>query len=89
MFSIPTETKCSSFARTEMENQKDPVSNGTMNARPEVGNQQGPYSNGVAKHVIPPTSKTSQTVTSAAATPSNDLPNILPLPQNGENKPKT
>ncbi|XP_002514278.2 protein tesmin/TSO1-like CXC 5 isoform X1 [Ricinus communis] len=83
------ETKCSSFARTELGNPKDPVSNGTTNARAEVGNQQVPYSNGVGRHVIPPTSKTSQMVGSTVATSSNDLSRIPTLPQNGDNKPKT
>ncbi|XP_050219586.1 protein tesmin/TSO1-like CXC 5 [Mercurialis annua] len=83
------ETKCSSFAKTELGNQKDPISNGTVNARAEVRNQQGSYINGVAKHIIPPTLKSSQMVPSVAATSSNNLPKTPALSQNGENKPKT
>ncbi|XP_065849819.1 protein tesmin/TSO1-like CXC 5 isoform X2 [Euphorbia lathyris] len=83
------ETKCSTFARTELGNQKDPLSNGSLNARPEAGHQQGPHSNGVAKHVIPSTSKTTPVVTTAVASSSSELSKLPAVPQNGDNKQKT
>ncbi|XP_021597752.1 protein tesmin/TSO1-like CXC 5 isoform X2 [Manihot esculenta] len=83
------ETKCSLLARTELGNQKDQSSNGTMNARAELANQQGHYSNGITNHIILPTSRTSQMVTSMVATSSNDLPRVSALPQHGDNKPIT
>lgn len=90
MHFISTETKCSSLARTELGNQKDPLSNGTANDRIETGNQQGPFSNGVAKTFVPPTGKASQMVTSMVATSSSDLLSKMPaFPQHGDNKPKS
>lgn len=89
LFSVLTETKCSLLARTELGNQKDQSSNGTMNARAELANQQGHYSNGITNHIILPTSRTSQMVTSMVATSSNDLPRVSALPQHGDNKPIT
>ncbi|XP_012076723.1 protein tesmin/TSO1-like CXC 5 isoform X3 [Jatropha curcas] len=88
MFGELKETNCSSLARTELGNQRDPLGNGTANAIAETGNLQG-YSNGVTKHVIPPTSRTGQMVTSMVATSNDELPKIQALPQNGDNKPNT
>ncbi|WCJ42497.1 Tesmin/TSO1-like CXC domain-containing protein [Euphorbia peplus] len=83
------ETKCSSFARTELGNQKDLLSNGSLNSRPETGHQQGPQSNGVTKHIIPSTSRPSPVLTTAVAPSSSELSKLPTVPQNGDNKPKT
>ncbi|XP_057969721.1 protein tesmin/TSO1-like CXC 5 [Malania oleifera] len=82
------ETKCSSLAKIETGNQKDPFSNSSSNFRNEVGNQQEPISNGVAKPVMPPTAKTSQMGTAAAAASNNILAKVPPLPENGDVKPR-
>ncbi|XP_061950490.1 protein tesmin/TSO1-like CXC 5 [Populus nigra] len=82
------ETKCSSLARTELGNQKDPPSNGIANTRTGTGSQRGPFSNGVVK-VVPPTAKPTQMVTSMVSTSGSDLQKIPGLPQNGDNKLKS
>ncbi|KAI4350841.1 hypothetical protein L6164_005250 [Bauhinia variegata] len=78
------ETKCSSLARSELESQKDPMSNGAGNASTEMAPQQGPTSNGVAKAVAPPVATTTSmsTMTSPGLVPSNFVS------ENGESKPK-
>ncbi|XP_021903130.1 protein tesmin/TSO1-like CXC 5 [Carica papaya] len=82
------ETKCSSLARTEIGNQRDPLSNGTANDRTESGNQPGPICNGVVRTTGPPTIKTSQMVTTVVPTSNNDLPKFPAFPENGDSKPK-
>ncbi|KAJ7969589.1 protein tesmin/TSO1-like CXC 5 [Quillaja saponaria] len=76
------ETKCSSLARSELENQKDPVSNGPGpgNASTEMVHQQGNTSNGVAKAVAPHMAVNA--VTSVGVSPSNIVS------ENAESKPK-
>ncbi|KAJ7973841.1 protein tesmin/TSO1-like CXC 5 [Quillaja saponaria] len=65
------ETKCSSFARSEIENQKDPVNNGPGNASAAMVHQQGTTSNGVAKAAVPPMTMTVNTVTPVGVNPSS------------------
>lgn len=83
-FSVLTETKCSSLAKTELGNQKDQLSNGTLNAWAELENQQGSHSNGVSKHVIPPPSNTAQTAATMVAASNNEIPQVQAPPQNEE-----
>ncbi|XP_015898233.3 protein tesmin/TSO1-like CXC 5 [Ziziphus jujuba] len=82
------ETKCSSLARSEAVTQKDSISDSTINAKTDAGNNQGPISNGVAKSIVIPTAKTSQTVTATVAAPSNDHQKLPTFPENGDSRPK-
>ncbi|KAI4347106.1 hypothetical protein L6164_007952 [Bauhinia variegata] len=73
------ETKCSSLARSELESQKDPTSNGAGNASTETAPPQGPSSNGVAEAAVP----TSMSMDTS--------PGLIPgnfVSENGESKPK-
>lgn len=66
------------MARSELENQNDPSSNGIGNTSTEIVHQQGATSNGVPKAVVPPVA-----TTSASMIPENVVT------ENGEAKMKT
>ncbi|KAL3532467.1 hypothetical protein ACH5RR_005988 [Cinchona calisaya] len=84
------ETKCSSFARNEISNQRDhPVNNGSSSVRTEIWNQHEHLSNGVPKSAIPPQPRTSQMILTAGTGPSDQLPKIPSSVENGDVKPKT
>jgi hypothetical protein len=49
-----SETKCSSLARSDLENQKNPINNETGNSSTDIVHQQEAISNGDPKTVVPP-----------------------------------
>ncbi|XP_022946846.1 protein tesmin/TSO1-like CXC 5 isoform X1 [Cucurbita moschata] len=74
------ETQCSSLARSEVGNQEQQFNNGATNSRTETQSNIGQLNNKVTKSSIPPSVKTSQTVTTAVMTLSNDQrQKVLPL----------
>ncbi|PNX92635.1 protein tesmin/TSO1-like CXC 5-like, partial [Trifolium pratense] len=56
------ETKCSSLARSELENQKHPINKETGNSSTDIVHQQEATSNGDPKTVVPPIATTSTPV---------------------------
>lgn len=75
-----TETQCSSLARSEVGNQEQQFNNGATNSTTETQSNIGQLNNKVTKSSIPPSVKTSQTVTTAVMTLSNDQrQKVLPL----------
>lgn len=77
-----TETQCSSLARSEVGNQEQQFNNGTSTTYPRTETQShlGQLNIKVTKSSIPPSVKTSQTVTAAVMTLSNDQrQKVLPL----------
>ncbi|KAM6583185.1 hypothetical protein CsatB_010187 [Cannabis sativa] len=79
------ETKYSSLAQSEPESHKDSLTNiGITNHKTEISYHSGPAKNGVLKTIVPPTAKTTQTISTAAvAALSNELPKIPQFPENG------
>ena len=74
------ETKCSSLARSEVGNQEQQFNNGTTNSKTDTQSNLGQLNNKVTKPSITPSVKTSQTVTPAVMTLSNDQrQKVLPL----------
>ncbi|KAA0061547.1 protein tesmin/TSO1-like CXC 5 isoform X1 [Cucumis melo var. makuwa] len=75
------ETKCSSLARSEVGNEEQQFNNGTTNSKTETQSNLGQLNNNkVTKPSITPSVKTSQTVTPAVMTLSNDQrQKVLPL----------
>ncbi|GLT51724.1 hypothetical protein SLA2020_251160 [Shorea laevis] len=83
------ETQCSSLARTEIGNQKGPLSNGSEISRAETASQQGPMNNGATKTFFPSSTKTTNVATAMVATSNHDLSRVPSLPQKGDPKSKT
>lgn len=50
---------CSSFARSKLQSQKDPINNSTVNGGSEMVDGRRPTPNGVNKAVVPPVATTS------------------------------
>lgn len=89
IYSTFTETKCSSFARSETSNQRDHlVSNGGANVKIDTWNKHEHSSNGIPKSAIPPPQRTSQMVTPAGTATSEQIQKI-PSVENGDVKSKT
>ncbi|XP_023537403.1 protein tesmin/TSO1-like CXC 5 [Cucurbita pepo subsp. pepo] len=74
------ETQCSTLARSEVGNQEHSLNHGTTNSRTETQTHLDQLNNKVTKSSIPPLGKTTQTVTAAVMTLSNDQrQKVLPL----------
>ncbi|AES76818.2 putative transcription factor Tesmin family [Medicago truncatula] len=82
------ETKCSSLARSELENKKDLINNETGNASTETVHQQEATSNGDAKAAIPPMAATSTPAVPPMATTSTPVVPSDTVAENGESKLK-